>query len=251
MSIDRDGVLTRLRAALPESHADIERIADEIAAEGLSDDLLEFVLEGYTWAILGRRPKAAEPDLSRWRRWVAFVESEYGHDSDLDATIQLWFFTQLHPLEKEDPFRLRGAFGTRLAAAFQAYLAEQAKFAPRPDPVTDAFLIRLAERFPELQSYIEENRDDDQLLGTSILSDVARHVTALYAEGGDRARRAQEIIDAIEAGYGESYSLDMAIATGFVELLPYSHEPHAAVTELLGPRLRRVWEGHGPASTEQ
>jgi hypothetical protein len=251
MSIDREGVLTRLRAALPESRADVDRIAAEIAAEGLSDELLEFVLEGYTWAILGRRPKAPEPDLLRWRRWVAFVESEYGRDAGLDATIDLWFFTQLHSLAKEDPFRLRDAFPTRLGAAFQVYLAKQAKFGPRPDPVTDAFLIRLAEQFPELQTYIEDNRDDDQLLRHMIFDDVARHVTDLCAEGGDAVRHAQEIIDAIEAGYGRSDSLDMAIATGFVEALPYSHEPHAAVTELLGPRLLRVWQGDGPASTDQ
>jgi len=245
-------VLARLHATLPESHAAVARIAAEVAAEGLSERLLPFVLEEYTWALLGRRPVAAEPDLAGWQRWVDFLDGEYGRDPALDETINYWVLANLPTARgQEDPHRLKDALGPRLAEALDAFLAMRERLRPEPDPTTEAFLVRLAERFPDLQTYIEENRDGDQLLRTSILSDVARHLTSLYAEGGDGRRRAQEIIDAIEEAYGESYSLDMAIATGFVELLPYSHEPHAAVTELLGPRLRRVWEGHGPASTAQ
>lgn len=240
-----DDVLARLRAALPESHADVNRIAAEVAAEGLTepDSLLKFVLEDYTWAVLGRRPRAPEPDLARWRRWVTFLDGEYGHDPDLDETITYWVLSNLPASrDEEDPHGLRDALGPRLAQALDAHLALRERIKPEPDPTTDAFLNQLAERFPELRHDLEENRDGDRLLGILFLCDVARQVTALYATGGVAVGRAQQIIDAIEAGYGESESLDTAIDTGFVEGLPMSYEPHADLSEMLGPRLLHSWQ---------
>lgn len=247
---NRNDVLGRMRAALPESHSQVDQTVAEVAAEGLLESLLQFVLEDYTLAVLGRRPAAPEPDLPRWRRWVAFLEDEYGQDPDLDSTVDYWVLSNLPGPEDQDPHRLRADLGPRLAAALDAYRALRERNRPRPDPATDTFSFELAGRFPELQPDIEDNLYRGQLLGIMFLADVARRVTALHARGGTAVRRAQEIIDVLEAALGESDSLDMAIATGFVEGLPSSYEADAGVSKLLGPRLYFFWQGNGPLSDE-
>ena len=91
----------------------------------------------------------------------------------------------------------------------------------RQRPAVD-LIRKLAQTSPGLSGLVDEHvADNDEILSTLVLSDVARWYSASYAEqGSDPARYtdAQEVVDRLGEAYEESEGdLRNTIAVGLVE----------------------------------
>ncbi|MGF1661887.1 MAG: hypothetical protein ACFCVG_05370 [Kineosporiaceae bacterium] len=172
-----------------------------------------------------------------WRRMWEFLEAEYGRTPDQDILIES---ALLRLPGRYDPHQeLRDDVGPKLIGALNRDLDFHA------DPVEDAFLTELRRRFPELETYVQDNTYGDHatLLAQPFLADVVRHVVGLHTSGDQRHHaRAQEILGAIADHVGSDRRVEDLIATGFVENLPDPGRQGADIVRRLPPALVPIQE---------
>jgi hypothetical protein len=114
-----------------------------------------------------------------------------------------------------------------------------------PKGYGDHFVEGLVKRFPELSDVLDQHQQDHgELLPHFFMSDLVRHLRALYLQPQKHDKNLAHIRDVI--GY-LSEQFDIApplvvevIAASFLENLPYRHESAAELVDLLPPNLRKA-----------
>lgn len=223
-----DAFALRLVGVLPQVRPRYQAVADEARAEGLPEGATEFFVFEYTRDLLSGL--VADPVAGRapFTEFAAFLEAELGADPDVDSIIRSYFLTLLpDPL----PVDLAADLGPNLVASLNSQRGWRAR------PADAALVDRLVSAVPALETLRSENvyGDHQDVLVHEFLSDLVRlEIDHLQAGRIDEART---VLDLLEAEFESGTDADEAIATGFVEALPYSDEPGAELVHLLGPRL--------------
>jgi hypothetical protein len=217
----------RLLTAIPHLRSRFEAIADECRADGLAEAAPGEFLDGLTRDLLASfraDPIAGRAPLAEL---ATVLEAEYGADADVDSLIDSSVLALFPPRTDPDP---AAVLGPKLAAA----VARDRSWRARP---ADAELVqRLVAAVPALEPLAAEHRfgDHGDVLVHAFLGDVMR----LLADDVEAGRRdaAETVLAVLDDAWGGDN--DEAIAASFVEHLPWPSEPGAALTGLLGPRLR-------------
>ncbi|MFG1620944.1 hypothetical protein [Kribbella sp. NPDC049227] len=255
MSEAEDALEQRLYAAVPSLRPEMELFrqtnAEEYAELGLGAPDLQGFLQDLALDC-GRRAMEGPPeDVATMRHLFAFLESELGHDPEIDELIETTFVANLPEpdgryagvLELLEP-RLRAARLRRFQADIQSVPA-----------ATVDFLYRLGDAVPGLRSRVVSHAEEHRgrPLPHAFMGEIVLEAADLVASG--RGQVVRPLVDFLETEYGADADVDNVIAVSFVEMLPNPGDRGAEIESLLGPKLRaelerqRSWPDPPPEPT--
>lgn len=228
MADDPEALVALVLREFPAMRSQYEATVAECAAEGLAEAGPAEFLYWHTHTLVEgfrRDPAAGQASLARLAR---ILESEYGHDSELDIFIQSTFLVLITTRPGlPDPARL---LGPKLASVIR----QDRNW--RATPADQALVERMISAVPALAPLARGNTfgDHQDVLVHRFLADVVRQEVDSFLAG--QLDQARAVLDLLEQEWGGD--VDEPIAVSFVENLPYPHEPAAALVDLLGPNLR-------------
>ncbi len=227
MTENAEAFIERVLDALPSLRAKYELTAAECLAEGIGDGVPFIFLLEYTHTLL--EAFRADPVVGRssLATIALILESESGHDPEVDSIIDSAFVTPMGTKREPDP-------AVVLGPKLVAILNRQRHW--RQTPENQAFVERMITAVPALEPLARENTagDHEDVLVHLFLADVVRQeVDNVLAGNLDEVR---VVLQFLEQEWGGD--VDEPIAVSFVEHLPYPHEPGTALIDLLGPHLR-------------
>ncbi|HEY8454536.1 MAG TPA: hypothetical protein VIL34_03000 [Actinopolymorphaceae bacterium] len=212
---------------------DFRPLLEEFRAEQLGEMWEAVFLDEATRGLVSRAMSGEQAATSQLQALASFLEGECGKAEEIDAAID-GFLT---------PFPSPGEPGHDLVQMLGGKLKErldrQRQWRTRPEEA--AFVDRLVQAVPALASVADENRagDHDDVLPNRFLADVAFRQVENHLSGNEAAQsEVRAVLAALEAEFGSDDGVDTAIATSFLENLPYPGEPGADIVNLLGPKLR-------------
>ncbi|MGW6282439.1 hypothetical protein [Kribbella sp. NPDC055071] len=220
----------RMFAAVPGLRAEMDDyqrryVGDWAGPQSDAEQLLGFLVK---LAHDCRRRSADERVMLR--ELFAFLDSELGHDEEIDALIEFYFAAYL-PEPADRSGEILGLLGPELWEARSRQLLDDR--AGVLESVVD-FVFRLGEELPELQDTVDKHvQGRHSRLADRVLAEIA---TQLVAAGP--ALDVLPLLEFLEAEYGENPAIDAVIDVAFLELLPDPGQPGRAVVDLLGPDLR-------------
>jgi hypothetical protein len=222
-----EGFIARVLIALPQLHPYYEAAKEECRATGLDDVIVQTLLFDYARPLLETfrtDPISAGPPLAELAR---FLESEFGHDAELDSVIDSAFITAMPWTTQPDP---AAVLGPKLAAVLDRQRSWRAK------PADQALVERMISAVPALEPLAHDNTfgDHEDVLVHEFLADVVRQEVDNFLAG--RLEEVRAVLDVVEREWGGE--VDEPIGVSFVEHPPYPHEPAAALVDMLGPNLR-------------
>jgi hypothetical protein len=255
MSVAEDALEQRLYSAVPSLRGEMELFrqtnAEEYAELGLeTPDLQGFLLD--LALDCGRRAMEGPPeDVATMRQLFAFLESEFGHDPEIDELIETTFLANL-PEPDGRYARVLELLGPRLRAARLRRFHADIQSVPA---ATADFLYRLGDAVPGLRSRVVSHAEEHRgrLLPHAFMGEIVLEAADLVASG--RGQVVRPLVDFLETEYGADADVDNVIAVSFVEMLPNPGDRGAEIESLLGPKLRaelerqRSWPDPPPEPT--
>lgn len=235
-----EALIERLVLAVPALRARL----DEYRAADLVDALPQIFLDETTRELVDRVESGDARAVAELTAVANHLEAEFGTAGDVDELIASCFVV-LMPYSKDAGADLVRLLGPKLTAE----LNRQREW--RTPPAHVAFIERLLQAVPALQSLADANRagNYDDVLTHMFLGDVVNREVERHLSGDAGARsEVRAVFDIVEAEFGRDDEVDNAIAASFVENLPYDGEPGADIAGLLGPKLTAEMSWQRPSA---
>jgi hypothetical protein len=244
MSDAVDAFERRLFAAVPALRAEMESYRQSYEAEYAEQGLEPPDVAGFLMDLaLDSGPRllgANREDVAVIRDLFGFLESELGHDPEVDQLIETMFLENL-PEPDGRYARVLDLLGPKLRAARIRKFHEDKQSVP---PSTVAFVHRLGEAVPALRERLADHiaRHHGRPQPHAFMGEIVFDAIRLASSGKSAA--VKPLTDFLESEFGRDKDVDNVIAVSFIEMLPNPGEPGAEIVDLLGPKLRAEYRRH-------